>query len=390
MYQKSLRCGLVTMAMTGVGIAYYKVPWFLPDITPKKAISTLVSTTNTTRSNESHREREDAVITPSAIGLARDSLLPTGPKTHPLPQLSKSSLDRFIVIPEYKLLFCYVDKVGCSMFNDLFRVLRMVHLVLAKNNATNTDELKYQAKQLWFRNTPKHHSLSSSDLERIMINPNWTKAVFFRDPASRFLSAYRSKCGRKDRNGARQCKTVFGSKITSQKGSADAFHEFFHNYQQNNTNNQVHQRFKMSNPHFNPMSKFCGGLNNTLEYYDFVHQLKPSTSVQHIRKLLVDIVGVPQSQWDDYGLEELIQTGGHSFATLLQQQLGGAGMHVQQGSIPSDHNTGTGTKETLEHFFDPSKSDAIKILHELYFEDYELFRLAKLNIKELQEWLQKR
>ena len=26
-------------------------------------------------------------------------------------------LDRFIVVPEYKLLFCYLEKTGCAMFN---------------------------------------------------------------------------------------------------------------------------------------------------------------------------------------------------------------------------------------------------------------------------------
>jgi hypothetical protein len=43
--------------------------------------------------------------------LARTSL-PNGPKKKlPVPHLTDQFLDRFIVIPEYKLLFCYVEKV---------------------------------------------------------------------------------------------------------------------------------------------------------------------------------------------------------------------------------------------------------------------------------------
>jgi hypothetical protein len=29
------------------------------------------------------------------------------------PHLTDRHLDRFIVVPEYKLLFCYIEKVGC-------------------------------------------------------------------------------------------------------------------------------------------------------------------------------------------------------------------------------------------------------------------------------------
>lgn len=48
---------------------------------------------------------------PGAVSLARTSLT-NGPKTSPVPKLSDQFLDRFIVIPEHKLLFCYVEKVG--------------------------------------------------------------------------------------------------------------------------------------------------------------------------------------------------------------------------------------------------------------------------------------
>ena len=49
----------------------------------------------------------------------------------PLPVLTNTHLDRFIVVPEYNLLFCYIEKVGCTMFNKLF--LRYVNVLESRN-----------------------------------------------------------------------------------------------------------------------------------------------------------------------------------------------------------------------------------------------------------------
>eukprot|EP00538_Stauroneis_constricta_P012147 CAMPEP_0119546894 /NCGR_PEP_ID=MMETSP1352-20130426/1131_1 /TAXON_ID=265584 /ORGANISM="Stauroneis constricta, Strain CCMP1120" /LENGTH=155 /DNA_ID=CAMNT_0007591647 /DNA_START=47 /DNA_END=510 /DNA_ORIENTATION=+ len=88
-------------------------------------------------------------------------------------------VDRFIVVPEYKLLFCYMEKVGGSMFNHLFRMLRILHPDISGSEAS------LQAGHLWFRNTPHRHKKSLADLENIFKDPEWTKAVFYRDPIKR-------------------------------------------------------------------------------------------------------------------------------------------------------------------------------------------------------------
>lgn len=62
---------------------------------------------------------------PGDVSLARTSL-PDGPKTSPLPKLSDHFLDRFIVIPEYKLLFCYVEKVCTRQCNERFGAHHLV------------------------------------------------------------------------------------------------------------------------------------------------------------------------------------------------------------------------------------------------------------------------
>ena len=91
------------------------------------------------------------------------------------PKLNDRFLDRFIIIPEYKLMFCYIEKVGCTSFNHLFTSIR-------------------KQDWHWFQNSPQALNYTKSDLEWILSNPEWQKAVFYRHPLDRVLSAYKSKC----------------------------------------------------------------------------------------------------------------------------------------------------------------------------------------------------
>ena len=88
---------------------------------------------------------------------------------------------------------------------SLFRMLRLLHSnLLGKEN-----EIAYQERQLWFRNTPEHHYLNKSDLAHLLLDPRWTRAVFYRNPKSRFLSAFRSKCEHRDHDGKARCENAF-------------------------------------------------------------------------------------------------------------------------------------------------------------------------------------
>ena len=198
-------------------------------------------------------------------GIERD-FIPFGSKISPRPKLTDKFLNRFIIVPEYKLMFCYVEKTGCSMFNHLFRILRLHHPSLADN----TKELMYQANDTWYRNTPEHHGLKKSDLEDMLQNPEWTKAVFYRHPLTRYLSAFRSKCEGWDWDGWKRCVDAFGFK---KGGFAFVLNALLQN-----------QTRAFNDPHFSPMSRFCGGLDNTLDYYDVVHRLSTNTTPPQIEK----------------------------------------------------------------------------------------------------------
>lgn len=91
-------------------------------------------------------------------------------------------LERIIIVSEYKLLFCYIEKVACTSFNNLFKCVR-----------------KQQPRArgfTWGRYTYKspEYNLTRESLGDLIANSSWYKAVLYRDPVSRFVSAHASKC----------------------------------------------------------------------------------------------------------------------------------------------------------------------------------------------------
>lgn len=292
---------------------------------------------------------------PMANQIPRTSLA-WGPKTSPRPSLSDLLLDRFIVVPEYKLLFCYTEKNACSMFNHLFRMLRLFHPSLKDK----PDEAAFQANGTWFRNTPVHHGLERIDLERILQNPEWKKAVFYRDPLARFLSAFRSKCEGGDHDGFRSCKRTFGKRSIS---FADAISHL------DEKGNSV-----FSDQHFIPMSHFCGSVANNLDYYDFVSEVTPDGSEKDVEALL-QLIGVEQNV-SRFLIDSVVRTGGTNLEKDREvvQRLHGvvlAGDHSQKQS----HNTHSGAMKMMKSYFRDRR--AVMIVQNAYGIDYETFNITR-------------
>ena len=191
-------------------------------------------------------------------------------------------MDRFLVVPEYKLLVCYIEKVGCTMFNDVARILRMVH------PGVSEQERARLARKRWYVNTPRAHGLNTSDLEALHTNPEWTKAVFFWDPATRFLSAYQSKCEEPMEDGGSTCQIMFGLDKYFSKNKTFTFGNAIDLVRSNPS------RVLSADWHVRPQARFCGGLVHTLPLYNVVHQLTQHTSYEMIGGLLSQ-VGVPQN-----------------------------------------------------------------------------------------------
>ena len=111
-------------------------------------------------------------------------------------------LTDFGVLPEYKLLFCCIEKAGSSSINKL-----LAAIAPAPNPQI----------PLWFQHRPTDYGLNAHDVIGILNDPSWVKAVSYRDPLERFLSAYRSKCEHFDED--KICGLVFHDRNPSFAGA---------------------------------------------------------------------------------------------------------------------------------------------------------------------------
>jgi Sulfotransferase family len=92
-----------------------------------------------------------------------------------------------VVIEEYKLVFFTVAKVGCTVWKQFFR--RVMGLSDWKSETWDTlipwnpelNGLKYL------------YDYDRATASKMMMDPEWTRAIFVRDPKERFVSAYFDK-----------------------------------------------------------------------------------------------------------------------------------------------------------------------------------------------------
>eukprot|EP00578_Thalassiosira_sp_NH16_P000720 CAMPEP_0181138202 /NCGR_PEP_ID=MMETSP1071-20121207/34119_1 /TAXON_ID=35127 /ORGANISM="Thalassiosira sp., Strain NH16" /LENGTH=282 /DNA_ID=CAMNT_0023225019 /DNA_START=355 /DNA_END=1203 /DNA_ORIENTATION=- len=87
-----------------------------------------------------------------------------------------------IVIESHKLIFFTVPKVGCTVFKRLFR--RMMGYENWKTKDPH-DPSKNGLKYL--------HRYSMENATAMLTSPEWTNAIFVRDPKERFLSSFLDK-----------------------------------------------------------------------------------------------------------------------------------------------------------------------------------------------------
>lgn len=92
-----------------------------------------------------------------------------------------------IVIEKYKLLFISIPKVGCTLWKQLFRRIE------------GFEDWKSQDYSRYLPHNPEQNGLTylnqlnASYATQIFQDPEWTKAIFVRDPKLRFLSAFLDK-----------------------------------------------------------------------------------------------------------------------------------------------------------------------------------------------------
>jgi len=89
-----------------------------------------------------------------------------------------------LIVPELKLAFCYIPKVACTQFKDLF------------NRLNKLPSPEGFARSYW-SSMPKSLGFP---LESISRENGWKFATFTRDPALRYLSAWGSTCVSKSKS----------------------------------------------------------------------------------------------------------------------------------------------------------------------------------------------
>mmetsp|Transcript_12079 Transcript_12079/g.17616 ORF Transcript_12079/g.17616 Transcript_12079/m.17616 type:complete len:333 (-) Transcript_12079:275-1273(-) len=98
------------------------------------------------------------------------------------------------VIEEYKLIFFTIPKVGCTEWKRIFRKMMGMNPWIPEMGRKG-DELIQNPRT---NNLTTLSDYSLADAEMMMKDPEWTKAIFVREPKERLLSAFLDKFVQED------------------------------------------------------------------------------------------------------------------------------------------------------------------------------------------------
>lgn len=245
--------------------------------------------------------------------------------------------NRLIIVPHRKFAFCYIEKNACTQFNRLVNTMNGIHnldLPYWKSGPEN------RAFKEFFR---------SSEISRAN---GWKTAIFLRDPAERFLSAWLSKCVSWEYRGI-DCLGVRVPKDQRENVTfkVEAFEKMVETWLPKYF--ARHGEPGAFNAHYERQSEFCGG--RPLTDYDFVGNLEGGAQhvAEQVKTMLSEYAGVNAQET---GVWELLD---HEF--------------------PSTEHAGhsTGAESLLKRFY--RNPEIYKKVVDMYKDDY-----AKLPFKQSQ------
>lgn len=234
------------------------------------------------------------------------------------PELEDHHLGHFAVDRKHKLIFCWIEKDGTLSFTTMMDTLV---------NGFGPHPSPY-----WEARNLAH--LSKDELESTLADQTWHKAVFYRDPLHRFVSAFRSKCEVHDEDGKEQCLDEFNKfPITF----AEAV--------------RIKTNAPGNNRHWEKQSRFCGGLHQTVGFYNTVALLDRATVRAEVEKML-KTVGVDET----------------TIAGLLSQ--------LPEHAKVSDNSHDTNTEHHISEYFKQVTESEYQALVDVYQEDYDTFGIT--------------
>ncbi|CAM9252478.1 unnamed protein product, partial [Heterosigma akashiwo] len=186
-------------------------------------------------------------------------------------------------IPKGKLIFCGIPKVGMTEWVKFFR-----HVVGAKDYLSLPHFKKDRENFLMSR-------LDISTATQLFDDPTWTKAVFFRNPLDRLLSAYMDKIA-----GMAFTQTVFNISTNDEteknRRPVLTFSEFVDKLTDQSTLEDCDDPKGLTactDPHWRPQMLTCG-LDHLLPKYDFIGNFD---HISAHTQMLLEKVGL----WEKYG-----------------------------------------------------------------------------------------
>ena len=189
----------------------------------------------------------------------------------------------FLASPSHKLLLCRVEKVGNTQFSDLMCSLNKHHTPGQRivHEHRGNGPFIFEPGCDWHTASVNRVGVATAKLQRVLAGaePGWTRAVFFREPLSRFLSGFISKCtpGHDPAwDHEHICRPIFGSTHPTFAHAADVVGR---------------PGFRMpagtAGNHWRPQSDFCSGtLHAPHAHYDLVQELERDTSHRTVGAML--------------------------------------------------------------------------------------------------------
>ncbi len=174
----------------------------------------------------SHVSKKEADWKPLSAAKLRMRVGRTDPNS-PAGEFDPNALwfDRLVTFPAKKIVVCGIEKNGITELNEL---------AAAINNDTQMQ---------WFKYSPQASGIKYGTFLRMLKFTSWRKAIIYRDPMERFLSAYNSKCLKRDEDGYLNCQRFFN--LTDSEVTLRAVAE------------RLPQDGHL-NPHWARQSSFCG------------------------------------------------------------------------------------------------------------------------------------
>jgi Sulfotransferase family len=255
--------------------------------------------------------------------------------------LTESILNHLLYLPTYKFIFCRIEKVANTAISAI------LHKIPRHDNIT-------QQSSIYNHHSITHYNIPLHTLSEYISDPTWTKAMFYREPLSRFLSAYRSKCEHFDKDGKIICRKSFGANFVSFEVAVKGL-------------------FKRILPscdvHFAPQSTFCGSLSKSIQYYTYAIELNQSRLRDDTIRIL-DVVNITSSQdvKDEIDIQLPSIGGSNTSSSNVNKSNSSSIFHN------TNHTTHASDTNVLLHYY--TEPCYIKLVVEYYRNDYQTFNIS--------------